>query len=145
MSATALENVVTPLAARPARAKARRTRRRRLPLYLQVVEACEAMVRYALASGTSVPAASRPRPHGRAAAAALIPMGDAGELSKPLLALLGGFSASVLYRILERLVQTVESLVRGETHEQQADQLADAVARQVTRNPMSTNRLEQHS
>lgn len=76
---------------------------------------------------------------------ALIPMGDAGELSKPLLALLGGFSASVLYRILERLVQTVESLVRGETHDQQAEQLADAVARQVTQNLMSTNRLEQHS
>ena len=76
---------------------------------------------------------------------ALIPMGDAGELSKPLLALLGGFSASVLYRILERLVQTVESLVRGETHHQQAEQLADAVARQVTQNLMSTNRLEQHS
>jgi hypothetical protein len=77
---------------------------------------------------------------------ALIPTGaDSTELSKPLLALLGGFSASVLYRILERLVQTVASLVRGETHEQQAEQLADAVARQVTQNLVSTKRLEQHS
>jgi len=77
---------------------------------------------------------------------ALIPMGaDTGELSKPLLALLGGFSASVLYRILERLVQTVESLVRGETHQQQTEQLADTVARQVTQTLLSTNRLEKHS
>jgi hypothetical protein len=290
MSAAPLESVVTPLAPRPARAKAKRTRRRRLPLDVQIVDACEAMVRYALASGKAVPesvvvavqdaiqassdgggpardldrlvrahaelvhivAPATPRTilllsreresrlamlgpvrlvrhmlivvivllaafvllatspevnHGSGdiftssgmplllnelflltagglGAAfsslftasryikagtydpkhestywlrlilglmaglllpALIPMGDAGELSKPLLALLGGFSASVLYRILERLVQTVESLVRGETHAQQAEQLADAVARQVTQNLISTNRLEQHS
>jgi hypothetical protein len=292
MSAAPLESVVTPLAPRPARAKAKRTRRRRLPLDVQIVDACEAMVRYALASGKAVPesvvvavqdaiqassdgggpardldrlvrahaelvhivAPATPRTilllsreresrlamlgpvrlvrhmlivvivllaafvllatspevnHGSGdiftssgmplllnelflltagglgaafsslftasryikagtydpkhestywlrlilglmaglLLAALIPVGgaDSSELSKPLLALLGGFSASVLYRILERLVQTVESLVRGETHEQQADQLADAVARQVTQNLMSTNRLEQHS
>lgn len=289
MSATHLEDVVTPLAPRPARAKAKRTRRRRLPLADHIVQACEAMVRYALASGRPVPepvvetvqeaiqassdggqppdldrlvrahaelvqivAPATPRTilllsqeresrlamlgpvrlvrhmlivvivllvafvllatspdvnHGSGdiftssgvplllnelflltagglGAAfsslftasryikagtydpkhestywlrlilglmaglllpALIPMGDAGELSKPLLALVGGFSASVLYRILERLVQTVESLVRGETHDQQAEQLADAVARQVTQNLMSTNRLEQRS
>ena len=289
MSATHLENVVTPLAPHPARAKAKRTRRRRLPLADHIVQACEAMVRYALASGKPVPepvvatvqeaidassdggpprdlerlvrahtelvhivAPATPRTilllsqerqsrlamlgpvrlvrhmlivvivllvafvlvatspdvnygsgdiftssgvplllnelflltAGGLGAAfsslftasryikagtydpkhestywlrlilglmaglllpALIPMGDAGELSKPLLALLGGFSASVLYRILERLVQTVESLVRGETHAQQAEQLADAVARQVTQNLISTNRLEQHS
>jgi hypothetical protein len=289
MSATHLENVVTPLAPHPARAKAKRTRRRRLPLADHIVQACEAMVRYALASGKPVPepvvatvqeaieassdggpprdlerlvrahtelvhivAPATPRTilllsqerqsrlamlgpvrlvrhmlivvivllvafvllatspdvnHGSGdiftssgvplllnelflltagglGAAfsslftasryikagtydpkhestywlrlilglmaglllpALIPMGDAGELSKPLLALLGGFSASVLYRILERLVQTVESLVRGETHAQQAEQLADAVTRQVTQNLISTNRLEQHS
>ena len=33
-------------------------------------------------------------------------------MTRPLLALLGGFSASVLYRVLERLVTTVETLVR---------------------------------
>lgn len=289
MSATVLEHPGTTVAARPARAKTRRGRRRRLPLGDHIVQACEAMVRYALASGKPVPepvvatvqdaiqvssdggaprdleglvrahtelvhivAPATPRTilllsqeresrlamlgpvrlvrhmlivvivllvafvvlatspdvnHGSGdifttsgvplllnelflltagglGAAfsslftasryikagtydpkhestywlrlilglmaglllpALIPMGDTSELSKPLLALLGGFSASVLYRILERLVQTVESLVRGETHEQQADQLADAVARQVTQNLMSTKRLEQHS
>jgi hypothetical protein len=48
---------------------------------------------------------------------ALIPLGadgDAGAVSRPVLALLGGFSASVLYRILERLVTTVETLVRSD-------------------------------
>jgi hypothetical protein len=36
-------------------------------------------------------------------------------LTKPVLAMLGGFSASAVYRILHRLVDTVESLVRGDT------------------------------
>src|SRR5918992_5826759 len=51
---------------------------------------------------------------------ALIPLGDGGDseaLTRPLLALLGGFSASVLYRILERLVGAVESLVRADSRE----------------------------
>jgi hypothetical protein len=51
---------------------------------------------------------------------ALIPLGDGGDaaaFSRPLLALLGGFSASVLYRILERLVGAVESLVRADSRE----------------------------
>lgn len=41
----------------------------------------------------------------------------ADAMEKPLLALLGGFSASAVYRILNRLVETVESLVRGSTKE----------------------------
>ena len=51
---------------------------------------------------------------------ALIPLGDASDsetLTRPLLALLGGFSASVLYRILERLVGAVESLVRADSRD----------------------------
>jgi len=51
---------------------------------------------------------------------ALIPLGDGSDsqaLTRPLLALLGGFSASVLYRILERLVGAVESLVRADSRE----------------------------
>ncbi len=40
-----------------------------------------------------------------------------GELTKPLLALLGGFSAPAVYRVLERLVQTVEALVQGDARE----------------------------
>lgn len=43
--------------------------------------------------------------------------GTAAMYDKPLLALLGGFSASAVYRILDRLVETVESLVRGSTKE----------------------------
>ena len=53
---------------------------------------------------------------------ALIPLGgdaDGGgaALSRPLLALLGGFSAAVVYRILERLVAAVESVVQADTRE----------------------------
>ena len=48
----------------------------------------------------------------------LIPLGSSEEaFTKPLLALLGGFSAAVLYRILERLVGALESLVRGDSRE----------------------------
>jgi hypothetical protein len=36
------------------------------------------------------------------------------QLAKPLLALLGGFSASAVHRILDRLVGAVESLVQGD-------------------------------
>lgn len=39
-------------------------------------------------------------------------------LEKPLLSMLGGFSASVVYRILNRLVSAVESLVRGDIRTQ---------------------------
>src|ERR671914_1365021 len=49
---------------------------------------------------------------------ALIPIDDSSHmLTRPLLALLGGFSAAVLYRILERLVGAVESLVRADSRE----------------------------
>ena len=51
--------------------------------------------------------------------AMLIPIETNGEalqaLGKPTLAMLGGFSVAVVYRILNRLVETVESLVRGDT------------------------------
>ena len=66
--------------------------------------------------------------------ASLIPVGE-GEggaaLTKPLLALLGGFSAAVVYRILERLVETVESLVRGDSRELQRVQAAASAARET--------------
>jgi hypothetical protein len=48
---------------------------------------------------------------------ALVPVasqGNASDMTRPLLALLGGFSASFVYRLLDRLVQTAESLVRGD-------------------------------
>lgn len=37
-----------------------------------------------------------------------------GSFSRPLLALVGGFSASVVYRVLTRIVETLESFVSGE-------------------------------
>jgi len=63
---------------------------------------------------------------------ALIPIGgdaDDNALTKPLLALLGGFSAAMLYRLLERLVNTVESLVRGDSRELRAVEREAATAR----------------
>ncbi len=48
---------------------------------------------------------------------ALIPVEGGHSLSKPLLALLGGFSASVVYRIMSRLVDTLESLVEGDARD----------------------------
>ena len=50
--------------------------------------------------------------------AGLIPLEKSAALKdfgKPLLAMLGGFSSNVVYRILTRLVETVESLIQGST------------------------------
>ena len=52
-----------------------------------------------------------------------------GELTKPLLALLGGFSAPAVYSILDRLVQTVQALVQGDGNERVAAQEREAKAR----------------
>jgi hypothetical protein len=51
---------------------------------------------------------------------ALIPIEGGQALTRPLLALLGGFSASVVYRILSRLVDTLESLVQGDVSDRVA-------------------------
>jgi hypothetical protein len=51
---------------------------------------------------------------------ALVPLageGEAGAVTRPLLALLGGFSASVLYGVLEGVVTTVETPVRTDPRE----------------------------
>lgn len=40
---------------------------------------------------------------------------SSGNVTRPLLALLGGFSAAMLYQILERLVHTVEALAEGDS------------------------------
>ena len=48
----------------------------------------------------------------------LIPINSGSSsaaVTRPLLALLGGFSAAVLYRILQRLVQMVEALAEGDS------------------------------
>ena len=41
-------------------------------------------------------------------------------LGKPVLALLGGFSAAAVYRIIARIVDALESLVRGDTKDAMA-------------------------
>ena len=53
-------------------------------------------------------------------------------LSRPLLALLGGFSAAVLYRILERLVAGVESIVRADSRELRVAEREASAARAAT-------------
>jgi uncharacterized membrane protein len=62
---------------------------------------------------------------------ALVPLGQSGgsSFTKPLLALLGGFSAAVLYRILERLVLALESVVRGDGRQELLAAEAAASAR----------------
>ena len=63
---------------------------------------------------------------------ALVPLGAGGEtgaVTRPLLALVGGFSAGVLYRILERLVTTVETLVRSDPRQVRSAQQEITAAR----------------
>lgn len=50
------------------------------------------------------------------------PTAETSSLTKPLLALLGGFSAGLVYRVLMRLVDTVESLFKGDQKELQRRQ-----------------------
>jgi hypothetical protein len=59
--------------------------------------------------------------------ATLIPIADASgaAVTRPVLALVGGFSASLLYRVLDRLSRTVESVVAGHPTEE-ASMLAAA-------------------
>lgn len=50
----------------------------------------------------------------------LIPLDSTGtlkEMTKPTLAMLGGFSVTVVHRILVRIVAAIESLVRGEARD----------------------------
>lgn len=67
--------------------------------------------------------------------AELIPhdkMGEQGQLmAKPLLALLGGFSASLVYRVLARLVETVEGLFAGDARDR-TQALTQAARAQTT-------------
>jgi hypothetical protein len=50
------------------------------------------------------------------------------ELTQPLLALLGGFSAPAVHSILQRLVETVQALIRGEAGMRAASQGREATA-----------------
>src|ERR1700741_3580171 len=51
------------------------------------------------------------------------------ELARPTIAMLGGYSASAVYRILSRLVETVESLFRGNAKDLIAEREQSAAAR----------------
>ena len=51
------------------------------------------------------------------------------DLARPTLAMLGGYSASAVYRILNRLVEMVESLFRGDAKEMAAQQAQAAAQR----------------
>jgi hypothetical protein len=51
---------------------------------------------------------------------------------RPLLAILGGFSADVAYTVLNRLVETLESLFRGSTKDQINNQVKDEKGKLVT-------------
>lgn len=57
---------------------------------------------------------------GGAAGAAGTDPGTTHALARPTLAMLGGFSASAVYRILNRLMSTIEGLFRGDPREEAA-------------------------
>ena len=61
------------------------------------------------------------------------------SIGKPVLALLGGFSAAAVYRIIARMVETLESLVRGDTRE--ATAAHEQVAKAQFESQLTENRL----
>ncbi len=61
-------------------------------------------------------------------------------MGKPLLALLGGFSASLVYRVLAKLVDTVESLFTGDPRDRAA--ALEAAARARTTAATTLQRME---
>lgn len=62
------------------------------------------------------------------------------SFSKPLLALVGGFSSTLVFRVLSRLVDTVESLFKGDRRETAAMQ--ETLQRAKTSQDTTKNRLE---
>ena len=66
---------------------------------------------------------------------------SAAVFARPTLAMLGGFSAALVYRILNRLIEAVESLVRGETREIVAAQEQAAEARFAEQSAQSRMQL----
>lgn len=63
------------------------------------------------------------------------------QLGKPMLALLGGFSASAVHRILSRLVAALETLVKGDTRDLMAAQDRAGKARLAERETQSRMEL----
>jgi uncharacterized membrane protein YeaQ/YmgE (transglycosylase-associated protein family) len=73
-----------------------------------------------------------------------------GKLTKPLLALLGGFSAPAVYRVLERMVQTIEALIQGDSRpqvraQQQEAKVHSAAEGLASRMTVATKALKIHS
>lgn len=73
------------------------------------------------------------------------PLTSAPYLIKPILAILGGFSANLVYRILNRLIDTVESLFKGSTEElienKKSEIIAEAAANEHLIKSTTTNNL----
>jgi hypothetical protein len=63
--------------------------------------------------------------------ATLIPIEEQvrADFGKPLLAMLGGFSADLVYRVISRVIETLESLFRGDTKNQVRAEKEQARAR----------------
>ncbi|MDQ6963241.1 MAG: hypothetical protein Q9M28_12070 [Mariprofundaceae bacterium] len=62
--------------------------------------------------------------------ASLIPLeGGSASFAKPSLAMLGGFSAALVYRILNKMVTTVEAFVRGDVRDEINSVAKEAKAR----------------
>jgi hypothetical protein len=64
---------------------------------------------------------------------------SAEALGKPILALLGGFSAAAVYRIIARIIDSLESLVRGNSKEAMAAQ--EQAARAQFQSRLMQNRI----
>lgn len=65
----------------------------------------------------------------------------ASPFARPLLAMLGGFSASVVYRILNRLAESVESLFRGDLRDQVNAKTEAERAQLLSKSEQEKNRL----
>jgi hypothetical protein len=64
---------------------------------------------------------------------------SAEALGKPILALLGGFSAAAVYRIIARIIDSLESLVRGNSREATVAQ--EQAARAQLQSRLMQNRI----
>lgn len=74
--------------------------------------------------------------------ALLIPLEDTvGHMTKPTLGMLGGFSVTVVYRILNRLVVTVETLVHGDARDMVSSQLNSQKAKSEEENAQNKLKL----
>lgn len=76
--------------------------------------------------------------------ASLIPIKSSGSgagLSRPFLALLGGFSASVVFKILTQVVGTLESLVQGDSSDAEAAKIRSSQAEMAAQRTQDQMRL----